>query len=183
MISNLSPYSRRDLEVWRSGKEWRYLATRWLEQQVQVHGKHNFRRRKGGARGVKELGEEVLPLAKLARVAPRGSGFKERLRCGDGSTLVKVLYPDNQDSRSENARLLGFALATSNRYRGRKSSGTCVPATAWTIRFRFCSLFCIASGSSYGATLSQTPLTIVGQVFFWFALNRRRHRRSTREVD
>src|ERR1700704_2652800 len=98
MICNLPPYSRRDLEVWRSGREWRCLATLWLEQQVQVHGKHNFRRRKGGARGAKELGEEVLPLAKLlaahqdfldweARFSPPGDRADAYLRQVGSSSI------------------------------------------------------------------------------------------------
>jgi hypothetical protein len=63
-LRNSERYSRGALEKWRKGADWQTLASKWLEELVQTHGKEKFRTRKGSAKEhVKELCEEVLPLA------------------------------------------------------------------------------------------------------------------------
>ena len=57
-------FSRDQLEVWRTGTEWRHLHEHWMNELEKIHGRPAVRLRRRGTRHAKELGDEVLPLAK-----------------------------------------------------------------------------------------------------------------------
>jgi hypothetical protein len=63
-LVGLASYSRSMLEEWRSGEAWRVLVSKWLKELADLHGKENFRTRKGSAKSdVKDVCEEVFPLS------------------------------------------------------------------------------------------------------------------------
>jgi hypothetical protein len=70
-------YSRAMLEKWRNGKEWHSAASAWLRELANLHGKENFRIRKGTANpDVKEIAEEVLPLGIWMDVYSKMAGWE-----------------------------------------------------------------------------------------------------------
>ena len=101
-LKRSNPYSRADLEKWRIGGEWQAAASGWLEELAHLHGKENFRTRKGSANpDVKEICEEVLPLGIWmkscgemsgweARFTQRGSVADALLRKSESSPMVSL---------------------------------------------------------------------------------------------
>jgi len=61
---NHQPFSRGQLEVWRSGHEWCHQVEQWMDELRATYGKPAARLRRRETRHAKELGDEVWPLAK-----------------------------------------------------------------------------------------------------------------------